>query len=383
MLGLKPTLRNYASRIDRAADARNHRRDATAARDRLGAATRSNHDPPTHRAPGSAQRPFGPASDQNAQLHFSPARRAPHSDTRSINRAELRIPSPNRFPFGLRPPASGPWSLRDPPQTAGRHHQARRPAVLRLAAVAGNADGRFIARFSVQAVSLSVRGRGVSLSARRRGAGRRNGAGQNDAGDHGDALAASLGEMRSVLLGLPQAAGDQLAARVCPVGAGVAGRGDRRGSSQAALAMAAGRRADQNRQLRGAAPRSANGRRSEPALRSGRARRIAADQESRQHDEPGRALDLAHAQLGADRHAGRKQPGGPGRHFRVPRPGASFCRHEAAARWAGRPATMCCGAPRTRCSPSCRPRCFATPTSNYCPSSARPISWPKTRACCG
>ena len=56
-------------------------------------------------------------------------------------------------------------------------------------------------------------------------------------------------------------------------------------------------------------------RRRRPAdrLRPGRARRIAADQEPRQHDQRGRPRPVAAAELGLDRHARGKQRRRPGR----------------------------------------------------------------------
>ena len=96
------------------------------------------------------------------------------------------------------------------------------------------------------------------------------------------------------------------------------------------LAVATARRSGENRQLRTAQPRSATSRRSRDAVRSGRARRIATDQEPQRHDQPGGAIDFSQPKLGTDRHAGGKQPGRSGRHFRIRRPGAYHVRHEAA-----------------------------------------------------
>ncbi len=149
---------------------------------------------------------------------------------------------------------------------------------------------------------------------------------------------------------LPQAAGDQLAARVRPVGAGDSARGHRRRPGPAALAMAA---ADApvkiaNYELLMRDRDVVLDARS--ALRSGRAGRGPADQEPLQHDQPGRPRDLAVAQLGPDRHAGREQL------RRIWSASSSSCRpgylstgHDAAADGASRAATTSCGAPRTRC----------------------------------
>ena len=62
-----------------------------------------------------------------------------------------------------------------------------------------------------------------------------------------------------------------------------------------------------------------------------------------------RARDSAPAQLGPDRHAGRKQPDDLVGIFEFRRPGPAFAAHEAARAWARGRATTCCGAPRTRC----------------------------------
>ncbi len=95
---------------------------------------------------------------------------------------------------------------------------------------------------SLSSVPLSI-GRGcVLVSAGGGGARRRNGLGQDDAGDHRRAAAAARRRSSPRAADLPQAAGDQLAARVCPVGAGNAADGDRRGPRPPPLAMAVGRR---------------------------------------------------------------------------------------------------------------------------------------------
>ena len=64
-------------------------------------------------------------------------------------------------------------------------------------------------------------------------------------------------------------------------------------------------------------------------LRSGRARRIATDQEPQQLDQRGLMLHLPEAQLGADRHAGREQRRRPARHLRVSRAGFPLAGDEA------------------------------------------------------
>ena len=89
----------------------------------------------------------------------------------------------------------------------------------------------------------------------------------------------------------------------------------------------------QDRQLRTVAARPRVARLEQrPALRPGGARRS----RSGSRTAPARTSevgprDLAAAQLGPDRHAGRKQRRRPGGDLRVPRPGLSFAEDEAAA----------------------------------------------------
>ena len=101
-----------------------------------------------------------------------------------------------------------------------------------LAAVAGIAAGRRLAGVSLPPVPVPVRGHRVSLSAPGGDPGRRDGAGQDDAGHHGHPPAAAPRRGAKRAAGLPQAAGDQLAARVRRLGAGSAGDGHRRRSGQ-------------------------------------------------------------------------------------------------------------------------------------------------------
>ena len=115
-------------------------------------------------------------------------------------------------------------------------------------------------------------------------------------------------------------------------------------------------------------------------LRPGRARRIAADQEPRQHHQRGRPRPVAAAELGPDRHARGKQRRRPGRHLRVPRAGLPFAGDEAAEdgphRERLRPAADE-GASAHRVAAQDVPRRRA---GTRRPSSARPIAWPKKKA---
>ena len=79
--------------------------------------------------------------------------------------------------------------------------------------------------FPVPPVSVPVRGHRVSLSASGGDPGRRDGAGQDDAGHHGHPAVAPPRRGAERAAGLPQAAGDQLAAGVRRLGAGGAGDG--------------------------------------------------------------------------------------------------------------------------------------------------------------
>ncbi len=152
--------------------------------------------------------------------------------------------------------------------------------------------------------------------------GRRNGARQDDAGHHRHASVAASRPGTERAAGVPQAAGDELAAGVRRLVARVAGDGRRGRSGQTPVAMATARRPAANRQLRVAATRSRIAGR--PAFRPGRARRIATDQEPRQFDQRGRVFDFAQAQLGADGHAGRKQRRRPAWASSISSPPASF-----------------------------------------------------------
>ena len=184
-------------------------------------------------------------------------------------------------------------------------------------------------RCPFQPVPLPVRRRGVSLSAACGDPGRRDGPGQDHAGDHRHPPLAPSRRDPQRAVGLPQAAGDQLAARVRALGA----RSCRCWRSKAIRPGGAWQwqlsdvpRAD--RQLRDPGPRPGNPRpawrRPPIALRPGGARRVAADQEPRQHHQRGRPRRIAAAELGLDRHARGKQRRRPGGHLRVPRPGLPF-----------------------------------------------------------
>src|SRR5262245_15642575 len=83
--------------------------------------------------------------------------------------------------------------------------------------------------------------------------------------------------------------------------------------------------AAEDRQLRGADPRRRAGGRSRHPFRPGRPRRGPADQEPRVEDGPRGPRPAAVPELGADRHADRKQAGRPRQPVRLrgPRPGAT------------------------------------------------------------
>ena len=92
---------------------------------------------------------------------------------------------------------------------------------------------------------------------------------------------------------------------------------------------------------------------------------VAADQEPPQHDQPGGALDRPPPQLGADRHASRKQSRRPGGHFRVRRARAISSRDM-------KPRTDGSGGERLRAAAhqgqgahrAAPQDCFATPSSS-------------------
>ena len=184
--------------------------------------------------------------------------------------------------------------------------------------------------------------------------------------------------------GLPQAAGDQLAARVRPLGAGAA----RDASSKAARTRRQWlwrtvERPGDDRQLRIGRPRRASVCDADQSLRPGDPRRIAADQEPRERHQRGGAVDSAQPQLGPHRHADRKQRRRPGRHLRVCRAGSRRVRDEAARR---RPRGQ-----RLRAAPhegpgAHRPAAQAVPRRRrraHARAGARPTSWPRTKASCG
>ena len=99
------------------------------------------------------------------------------------------------------------------------------------------------------------------VSALRRDLGRRDGPRQDDAGDHDDPPVAARRRSAQRAADLPEAAGDELAARVRDLGRRAAGDDHRRGPSEAALAMAPDGVAGQDRQLRSGRPRSRHRRR--------------------------------------------------------------------------------------------------------------------------
>ncbi len=163
-----------------------------------------------------------------------------------------------------------------------------------------------------------------------------NGLGQDDAGDYGDSPAASPRGSSPCAAGLSQAAGEQLAAGIRPLGPGNPPPGRRRRPGAAAVAVAIARRPAAHRQLRSPLSRSRSDgrrrrRRPRGGLRSGRPRRIAAGEKSGQRHQRGRLFTCAETQLGPDRHARGKQRRRPAGDFRVFGPGLSFAGDEAAA----------------------------------------------------
>ena len=182
---------------------------------------------------GSAHRPAGPIAGQDAELRLPAAdgcsRDAPSGCAFAQRRGSLRrgtvatarclVATADRR---VAQPASD-----DAAQAARRHRQAQGPSVLRLATVARDVALRLGAAFSVCAVSLSVRGDRLFVSAGGGGVGRRNGPGQDDASDHGDPDVDSCRRSAQRAARLPEAAGDQLAARIRPVGPRAAAHRDR------------------------------------------------------------------------------------------------------------------------------------------------------------
>ena len=163
---------------------------------------------------------------------------------------------------------------------------------------------------------------------------------------------------------------------------------DRRRQARRQLAMAAARRAGADRQLR--SPAAATASRGGAARRRGRCTSTwwCSTNRSGSRTAPAhtsqvvRAIGRA-AELGPDRHARGKQPRRPGGHLRVSGPRLPLARDEAAAdgpdgQRLRAAADQGPGAHRPAAQDVSRRRAGAD-----APSSARPISWPRTRACCG
>ena len=103
--------------------------------------------------------------------------------------------------------------------------EASGPALLRLAAFVGPAPWGAPAGHAAPAFPLPVGRNRLFILPLQRHPGRRDGPGQNHAGRHGYPAAAAHGSRFTRVAHLPQAAGDQLAARVSPMGSrGAAGR---------------------------------------------------------------------------------------------------------------------------------------------------------------
>ena len=237
---------------------------------------------------------------------------------------------------GLAGRRRGPAAGKYPHQAAGRRDQAGRPPVLPPQPSLESLLAERSLAIPFPPVSLPIRGRGVPLSPPRRGAGRRDGPGQNHAGHHRHPPACSRrGEVAKRAAGLPQAAGDQLAAGVAPLGPGDPRAGGRRRPGAAAVAVAVAGRAGADRQLRAVC-------RDRDAVRSRRRPRslrfdlvvldeVAADQEPRRQHQRGGPLDRPRPQLGPDRHARSKTAPTTWWASSSSWPRASFRRDEAAA----------------------------------------------------
>ncbi len=154
-----------------------------------------------------------------------------------------------------------------------------------FATFAGNAPDRAELGVPLRPVSVSIGRRRILVSASLGDSGRRNGAGKNDAGHHGGPIVGPQRRGTIRIARLPQAAGDQLEARVRTMGPRNPRAGDRRRSEPAPLAVGVRPLPGQDRQLRAVAARSRDfgirgpRRQTSGGVRSGRARRIPANQE--------------------------------------------------------------------------------------------------------
>ena len=128
----------------------------------------------------------------------------------------------------------------------------------------GIALGRQLAGVLLAAVSIPIGRRRVLVPAASGDLGRRDGAGQDDAGNHGHPLAVAPGSAAKRAAGLPQAVGHELAAGIHRLGAGGADDGHRGPTGQTPLAVAVARRPRAHRQLRVAAARPLRRKRTVP-----------------------------------------------------------------------------------------------------------------------
>ena len=151
--------------------------------------------------------------------------------------------------------------------------------------------------------------------------------------------------------GLPQAAGDQLAARVRALGAG----NDRDDRSKATRAGGSGCGSWPTTSVTIANYETVVRDRAKSAERGNHFDLVVLDESQRiknrgEHDERSRPLDSAQPQLGAHRHADRKQRRRPASaSSSSSSPGQLDAEDEAAGHRPGRAPTTCCGARRTRC----------------------------------
>ncbi len=277
--------------------------------------------------PSRGGRAHPPSRDPDAKLPVSRSRRPD------------RHPAAARVHARPRTAAASSSKHQDAAQAAVRRDQTGGSAPLRLATLARDAAGKPVADVSLRAVCLSMGRGGVPLSPANGHLGRRDGARQDDASDHRVAPVAPCRRGAESPAGLPQAAGGQLAARVPRLGARGPAAGHRGRPGPAPLAMGIARRARQTRQLRTPAPRPGNpGRLAGDGnrLRSGHPRRISADQESPERDQPGGPGHPPAPRLGHDRHAHREQLGRSGRDLRFSDAGLPRADDGAAADGAGR-----------------------------------------------
>ena len=210
--------------------------------------------------------------------------------------------SPGIGPNAFLQPAAAKSAFRLPP-SAFRPHSTTRLSPPRdivkledrlqypIAAVVGNIDRATVASLSAAAVSISIARRGISVSALAAVLADEMGLGKTMQAITAMRMLLHAGEIASVLLVCPKPLVTNWQrefatwAPELPI-AVIEGDPERR-----ALAMATGRRAGENCQLRTAVPRCANCLADvKIALRSGHARRSPAHQKPQRHHQPGRAL---------------------------------------------------------------------------------------------